>query len=240
MSTWRAITVSPPGRWSVWKFNWLANHKIIRALERARPHAHGVLLDVGCGSKAFAAYLRPRVTAYWGVDLAVPEGFDPRVRGPNALGRAEALPIRTASMDTVMGLSMLTYLTEPVRMLEEAHRVLRPGGVLILEFTQMAPMHDPPYDYFRFTRYGAEHLLERTGFERIDVIPIGGLWSRVGLSVIAGVNRINRGPLRVVTELPARALYVVLQLFFEGMDRLFFDRDEVLAHLVVARRRDRR
>jgi SAM-dependent methyltransferase len=148
------------------------------------------------------------------------------------------LPIRTASVDTVLGLSMLTYLTEPLRMLEEAHRVLRPSGVLILEFTQMVPMHDPPYDYFRFTRYGAEYLLDRAGFERLEVIPIGGLWSRVGLTVIAGVNRINRGPWRIVTELPARALYVVLQLFFEGMDRLFFDPDEVLAHLVVARRRE--
>ena len=46
-------------------------------------------------------------------------------------------------------------------MLEEAHRVLQPGGVLILEFTQMAPLHDEPHDYFRFTRYGAEQLLER-------------------------------------------------------------------------------
>src|SRR5205814_5116426 len=38
-----------PGKWSVWQFNWLANHKIIRALERSRPHAHGVLLDLRCG-----------------------------------------------------------------------------------------------------------------------------------------------------------------------------------------------
>jgi hypothetical protein len=115
--------------------------------------------------------------------------------------------------------------------------VLRPGGILILEFTQMVPMHDPPYDYFRFTRYGAEYLLGRAGFEAIEILPIGGLWSRVGLTLIAGVNRINRGPWRVLTEIPARLLYVGLQLFFELMDNLFFDRDEVLSHLVVARRK---
>jgi hypothetical protein len=34
-----------------------------------------------------------------------------------------------------------------------------------------------------------------------------------------------------------RILYVVLQLGFEALDRLFFDPREVLAHVVVAHRR---
>jgi hypothetical protein len=115
--------------------------------------------------------------------------------------------------------------------------VLRPGGVLILEFTQMVPLHDAPHDYFRFTRFGAEYLLERAGFEPIESVAVGGLWARVGLSTIAGLQRINRGPTRVLTELPVRILYVILQLGFELMDRLFFDPREVLAHIVVARKR---
>jgi hypothetical protein len=132
---------------------------------------------------------------------------------------------------------MLTYLPEPSRMLDEAARVLKPGGMLVLEFTQMAPLHDEPFDYFRFTRYGAAWLLERSGFEPVEFIPIGGLWARVGLSAIAALNRLNRGPARVLTEIPVRLLYVVLQPAFELLDRLFFDPREVLAHLVVARRR---
>jgi len=136
----------------------------------------------------------------------------------------------------VLGLSMLTYLSEPGRMLAEAHRVLRPGGTLILEFTQTAPLHDAPHDYFRFTRYGAEWLLRQAGFEPLEYVPIGGLWARVGLSTIAALNRWNRGPTRVLTEVPVRLLYVVLQAWFELLDRVFFDPHEVLAHLVVAKR----
>jgi SAM-dependent methyltransferase len=223
------------GRWSVWKFNWLANHKIVRALERARTHAHGVLLDVGCGRKPFAPIFAGRITRYLGLDLS----SSPYLGGArlDAFARAEALPIRSGSIDTVLGLSMLTYLPEPQRMLDEAHRVLRPGGTLLLEFTQMVPLHDAPHDYFRFTRYGAAWLLERAGFEPLEFIPIGGLMARVGLSAIAALNRINRGPTRVLTEVPVRALYVVLQITFELLDRVFFDPNEVLAHLVVARRR---
>jgi SAM-dependent methyltransferase len=223
------------GKWSFWRYNWLAHHKIVRALERARPHVRGILLDVGCGAKPFAPVLAGAVDRYWGADLP-----DSRYLGdgrPDVFARAEALPVRDRSLDTVLGLSMLTYLPEPARLLEEARRVLKPGGVLVMEFTQMAPLHDEPHDYFRFTRHGARHLLQRAGFEVVEVIPIGGLMSRVGLSAIAALNRLNRGPARVLTELPVRTLYVGLQLGFELLDRVFFDPREVLAHLVVARRR---
>jgi SAM-dependent methyltransferase len=223
------------GRFSVWKFNWLANHKIIRALERARVHARGVLLDVGCGRKPFAPIFKGSVTRYVGTDLVNSR----HIAGErlDAFARAEALPIRTGSIDTVLGLSMLNCLTEPHRLLDEAHRVLRPGGMMLMEFTQMVPLHDEPHDYFRFTRYGAAWLLERSGFEPLEYIPIGGLMARVGLSAIGALNRINRGPTRVLTEIPVRVLYVVLQVTFELLDRVFFDPNEVLSHLVVARRK---
>jgi hypothetical protein len=55
--------------------------------------------------------------------------------------------------------------------------------------------------------------------------------------MIAGLNRVNRGPTRILTELPVRLLYVILQTGFELLDRLFFDPREVLAHVVVAQRR---
>ena len=218
----------------VWRFNWLANHKIVRALEQARPHARGVLLDIGCGSMPFARVFASHVARYVGVDPARPARRG--APAPAALARGEALPIRTASVDTVLGISMLNRLEEPERMIEECHRVLKPGGALILEFEQMAPIYEPPHDYWRFTRYGATRLLVRGGFEVIEIIPIGGLPARVGLSLIAALNRINRGPTRVLTELPVRLLYVFIQVVFEALDRVLATPENPLANLVVARR----
>ena len=231
---WQRLRSGPGGRYAVWKYNWLANHKIVAALERVRGHARGELLDVGCGAKPFAAVFDGRVSRYWGTDLASSRYLG--AARPDAFADATAQPFRGGTFDAVLGLSMLTYLPEPIRMLQEARRVLRPGGVLILEFTQMVPLHDEPHDYFRFTRYGAEHLLRRAGFEPLEFVPVGGLWARVGLSMIAALNRINRGPTRILTELPVRFLYIVLQLGFDVLDRLFFDPREVLAHVVVAKR----
>ena len=233
---WRALSANAPGQWSVWRFNWLIRHQVIDALVRVLPHARGVLLDLGCGDKPFARWFSGHVSAYLGTDLAASRYLG--AARPDVYARAEQLPFRQGSADTVLGLSMLEHLPEPSRLLGEAHRVLRPGGVLLLEFPQMVPLHDPPHDYFRYTRHGAAWLLERAGFEPIEVIPIGGLMTRVGLSAIAALNRLNRGPTRVLTELPVRVLYVVLQLLFAGLDRLLFDPREVIAHLVVARRRE--
>src|SRR5262249_61648447 len=132
-SLWRRIPSGPTGRWTPWKFNWLANHKIIAALERVRGHAHGDLLDVGCGSQPFAPLFAGRVRRYWGSDLAASRYLgDAR---PDAFATAEAQPFRAGAFDTVLGLSMLTYLPEPQRMIDEARRLLKPGGGLLLEFT---------------------------------------------------------------------------------------------------------
>ena len=224
----------PPGKHAFWRFNWLVHHKRIRALERVRAHARGELLDVGCGARPFERLFRGHVTRYRGVDLpASSELSDPP---PDAFASAEQLPFRAGSFDTVLAMALMPYLPVPDRMLAETRRVLRPGGIALIEFQQMGPPWNPPHDYFRFTRYGAELLLRRNGLEPVQVIPVGGLMARVGLSTLAALNRLNRGPLRALTEIPVRLLYVAIQLLFEGLDQVFFDPDEVMGHLVVARR----
>ena len=231
---WASLSRRPPGKWTFWRYNWIAHHRLISALERARVHARGVLLDVGCGDMRSERWFRGRVTRYLGVDL--PGSRFLGALGPTIFARAEALPFHDASVDTVLSMSVLKYVAEPRRLLEEACRVLRPGGVLMLEFTQNAPLDDEAREYFHFTRYGARHLLEGAGFETIDMIPIAGLWTAVGMSWIAALNRLNRGPTRVVTELPVRLLYVAIQLGCALVDRLTFNPREAIAHLAVARR----
>jgi SAM-dependent methyltransferase len=231
---WHRHSSAPRGKWHFWKYGWLIAHRNIRAIERARVHARGELLDFGCGSRPYSSLFENQVRHYWGTDLK----GSPFVVGrpPDAWATATAQPVRSASMDTVVGLSMLTYLPDPLAMLREANRVLRPGGMLLLEFTQNAPLHDEPHDYFRFTRYGAAHLLGQSGFEPVEFIPIGGFWCRVGMTLMSSLNRLNRGPTRVLTEIPVRVLYIVLQLAFHTLDRVFFNPRDVVAHMVVSRK----
>ena len=224
----------PAGRWSVWKFNWLAHHKLMAEIERVRHHARGVMLDIGCGSRSYQPLFEGQVERYVGVDLASgPYLGAPR---PDVYARCEALPIRDGAVDTALSISVMNYLPEPARMVGEAWRVLRPGGILLAEFTQMRPHDQALHDYLRYTREGAAWLLERAGFEILESRPIGGLMARVGLSAIGALNRINRGRTRVLTEIPVRLLYVLIQVGFEALDLLLTDPRECLGHLVVARK----
>ena len=41
-------------------------------------------------------------------------------------------------------------------------------------------MHDIPHDYFRYTKYGLESLLNQNGFKVLEILPRGGLFSFLG------------------------------------------------------------
>lgn len=109
---------------------------------RERLSARGRALDLGCGDGTLAPLLLERAgDARWsGVDL------DPRevalargtavYRGLSAAS-AEELPFRTGAFDLVFSNSALEHMDDLDRVLAEAARVLRPGGVLA--FTVPSP-----------------------------------------------------------------------------------------------------
>jgi SAM-dependent methyltransferase len=223
----------PCGRWSVWRYNWLPNHKLMRTLERARRHAHGTLLDLGCGSRPFAPLFLGFAERYLGLDLP---GSPDLSRGrPDVYGDAGRLPIRSGSVDTVLSLSMFDLVHEPARVLAEMRRVLAPGGVLIVEFVQTVPVCRSSPDLWRFTRLGVERLLRDAGLEPVEIIALGGLPGYVGSATIGWLNRLNRGPWRFLSEFPVRLLYILIQSIAELLDHLWVGSNEVMAHVVVAR-----
>jgi SAM-dependent methyltransferase len=223
----------PCGRWSVWRYNWLANRKLIRVLERARRHAHGTLLDVGCGSRPFAPLFRGFAERYLGLDL--PDSPDLSRGRPDVFGDAARLPVRQGSVDTVLSLSMFDLVPEPAKVLAEMRRILAPGGVLILEFVQTVPVYRGSPDLWRFTRPGVERLLSDAGLVPVEILPLGRLPGYVGLSMLGWLNRFNRGRRRFLTELPVRLLYVLVQAAADLLDRLWTGSNEIMSHVVVAR-----
>jgi SAM-dependent methyltransferase len=105
------------------------------------------VLDVGCSSGYGAVALLahgPAGRVVVGVERDAEALEIGRARLPWLRiieGDAAALPIRDRCADAVLLLDVLEHLAEPDRAIAEAHRVLRPGGVLILSVPHRGALH---------------------------------------------------------------------------------------------------
>ena len=61
--------------------------------------------------------------------------------------------------DVVVMAGVLEHCHSPNRANKTVEQVLRGGGKLILTTPFIFPIHDAPYDYYRFTKFGLAHLL---------------------------------------------------------------------------------
>jgi len=102
-----------------------------------------VLLDGCTGPGDAAGAAADRGARATGMDFSAPMIALACRRFPQAMflvGDAEELPFRKESFDAVVSNFGVLHLTRPEQFLREAHRVLRPGG--LVAFTVWAPQED--------------------------------------------------------------------------------------------------
>jgi SAM-dependent methyltransferase len=87
----------------------------------------------------------------------------------DVVAAADELPLADESFDAVLLLQVLEHVPAPARVLAELHRVLRPGGTITLTAPLVWELHELPYDFYRYTGPGLEHLLANAGFGDIVV-----------------------------------------------------------------------
>lgn len=75
------------------------------------------------------------------------------------------IPVPSQKYDLVLLTQVLEHLPEPEKVLIELNRVLQPGGELWLSTPLYYEEHEIPYDFYRYTQYGLQHLLHKTGYK---------------------------------------------------------------------------
>ena len=132
------------------------------------------LLDAGSGVGPYRALFAH--TEYVCTDWE----NSPHAAEVDVLASLEALPFPDASFDEVLNTQVLEHVAEPAAALAELHRILRPGGRLWLTAPLVWELHEEPFDFFRYTRHGLEHLLRAAGFADVRVDPLNGYFRTLG------------------------------------------------------------
>jgi SAM-dependent methyltransferase len=121
----------------------------------------GPLLDVGCGTMPYRG-LFPASHPYEGLEIDQERNrANPRV---NHFYDGDTFPLKADGYATVLCSQVLEHSFAPDQLLAECHRVLRPGGALLLTIPFLWPEHEQPWDSQRFTRFGLRQRLEAAGF----------------------------------------------------------------------------
>lgn len=122
-------------RWA--GYNLATHRETLKELELA---GHETVLDVGCGTGEFERH----VICRWpdarvvGVDLCdkmlteAKGKFAPRIPIKFMVANGEFLPFAAETFDVVTSCSAFHFIPDKMAALREMHRVLRPGGLLVL------------------------------------------------------------------------------------------------------------
>jgi SAM-dependent methyltransferase len=133
-------------------------------------YAQGRCLDAGAGRLSYRGVIRAAADVYFAVDVQPWEGL-------SAAGSVMELPFQDAVFDSLFCSQVLEHVPEPQRALHEFYRCLKPGGCVVISVPHLAYLHNEPHDYFRYTKHGLRVLLEKAGFEIIQIQAAGGLLS---------------------------------------------------------------
>lgn len=138
----------------------LRRMRVRRVLPVIAQHPDCHLLDVGCGAKA--ALLRavePYVARAVGIDFKAPALATGKL-STIAATLADALPFPDRTFDVVTMLAVLEHLAQPRAIVGEIHRVLKPGGQVVLTVPSHAAKPVLEFLAFRLGVVSREEILD--------------------------------------------------------------------------------
>ena len=188
--------------------------------EFARERELNRLLEVGCGQGLFLEQCRNAGWGVRGVDVLPPVAEIARSeRGLEVhTGELHGAEFPDESFDVCFMSEVIEHIVDPVRLMREIHRVLRPGGIALLgtgnAHSWSARWRGPKWAYYRFGGHlhirfysprAAEALAGAAGFESVtshtrsfaflEADEMRGKWYKPFAKIAQGVISAFAGPL---------------------------------------------
>lgn len=119
---------------------------------------------------------------YWRIlglrrDVVITLDIDPAVQPSVIHDGVSRIPWSDESFGSVLLMNCLYAFPDPLAVMKEVCRILRPYGVVAMSFPLIFPYTPEPYDFRRFTEDGIRYMCSESGFSVTHIMPLGGRWT---------------------------------------------------------------
>lgn len=95
------------------------------------------------------------------------------------------ISVQDATFDVVLCTEVLEHHPEPIKVVEELARVLKPGGLLLLTAPLGSGIHQEPYHFYGgYTPYWYRRFLPQAGFADVEIAANAGSLRHIGQEAI--------------------------------------------------------
>lgn len=142
--------------------------------EAAKLPAGSRVLDAGAGASKYRPYFSH--CRYESQDFCQYEGALVKYIQPiDHVCDITRIPLPDATLDAIVCTEVFEHVVDPMAVLAEFSRLLKPGGKLFLTAPLGSSLHMEPYHYYGgFTHYWYRYWLPRHGFVVDEIAPQGG------------------------------------------------------------------
>jgi SAM-dependent methyltransferase len=167
------------------------------------------VLDVGGRYQPYRPLIQARVRQYVAVDVVETLLVD-------VVARGEQLPLSSDTFDVAIATLVFEYFPEPRVAAKEIHRILKPGGVLIMSVAAVCPRATEE-EHWRYLPAGLRFVL--SDFSTVQIVP--------EVSSIGGFFRTNNWSLSILMKygwlktILHHTLVPILNLAGQTLERAF-------------------
>lgn len=202
----------------------------------------GQIIDIGCGEMPYKNLFNK--ARYKGIDFrnySINKDYPrdkPDYYFDDDYSKNFILPFDDISFENAVAFQVLEHHATPNVLLSELNRILKKDGLLMLSVPFIEGIHESPYDYQRFTKYGLIRLANSNGFEVLSIKSQGNLFSTLYFLLAETINNYAAGGkiqyyffgmLYLIILLPIQYLCLIF-------DRLVKFDNVVINYLLVARK----
>lgn len=146
----------------------------------------------------------------------------------DVVGDAHLLPCADASVDAIFCEAVIEHLRDPVRAVQEMHRVLKPGGEAFVVTPFMQAYHGYPHHYQNFTLTGHRYLFTAHGFS----VPEAGTCVGPVYTIVNLVSKFIRYYFHMVLAVPLLVAWNLLGIILRPIDLLLNEREN--SHMLAS------